>query len=41
VVQNLQNREHLLELITTGNGEAAIEALYACQTPENDGEAIK
>jgi hypothetical protein len=39
LVRNLPNRQHTVELITTGDGEIAIEALYVYQPPEKDEPA--
>ena len=36
LVQNLPNREHTLEIITVGDGEVTLDALYVFQPPEKD-----
>lgn len=36
LVRNLPNRQHTVELITTGDGHVVIEALYVFEPPEKD-----
>ncbi len=36
LARNLANRQHTIEIITSGDGEVAIDYLYVYQPPEND-----